>query len=566
MDDKKDSQNFLQNQLDEVLLNLKEILKVNKFQGIIEISSKETKNESICECKIKEKNESENKETLKKDLYKILLDLKEILKVNKFQGIIEINSKEIKNENIYECKIKEKNENEDKETLKKDLYKILLDLKETLENNSFLGILKISIMEAREKRREKCQIEKEKKIDSKDSLRDYLDKILLDLKEILKVNKFQGILEISIEVGKRNIYKYNMKRTEKSWYEKILKKNSGETDFQEIIKIDYNKNKSVQNEDSLQNNLDKIMSFFKEKLGNSNFLGVISTLFGIVFFIVNQIYKLTISKKYILPSDYFNIDIGNTVFYLIGSIILIPFFISLLVKSKWRRTNILIYIILVFIVTFIFIKTEKLFLCITLYIVALYGAFYVFNIFFKRKIIKIIIFIISLFSMIYSLLIIDMNLEILKNLDILNKILKQIPIELFLSIIIPIILVSLYSAFYEIEFDKEEIKEKVSNHFFILYYILLLVFSLYFIPIIILRKTNYEIFYKNNEPKVIITTYEGKYLIMDCDYDKDKVEITNIYRKNYEFIEMTKAKGLQYIESNKVPEIKNFGKMVKINE
>ena len=501
MDDKKDSQNFLQNQLDEVLLNLKEILKVNKFQGIIEISSKK-----------------------------------------------------IKNESIYECKIKKKNESEDKETLKKDLYKILLDLKETLENNNFLGILKISIMEAREKRREKCQIEKEKKIDSNNSLRDYLDKILLDLKEILKINKFQGILEISIEIGKRNIYKYNIKRREKSWYKKILKKNSGETDFQEIIKIDYNKNKIVQNEGSLQNNLDKIMSFFKEKLGNSNFLGVISTLFGIVFFIVNQIYKLTISKKYILPSDYFSIDIGNTVFYLIGSIILIPFFISLLVRSKWRRTNILIYIILVFIVTSIFIKTEKLFLCIVLYIVALYGAFYVFNIFFKRKIIKIIIFIISLFSMIYRRSIIDMDLKIL------SKILKEIPIELFLSIIIPIILVSCYSIFCEIKFDKEEIKEKVSNYFFILYYIFLLVFSLYFIPIIILNKTSYEIFYKDNKPKVIITTYEGKYLIMDCDYDKDKVEITNIYRKNYEFIEMTEAKGLQYIKSNKVPEIKNFGK------
>ena len=329
---------------------------------------------------------------------------------------------------------------------------------------------------------------------------------------------------------------------------------SVQTDFQEIIKIDYNKNKIVQNEGSLQNNLDKIMSFFKEKLGNSNFLGVISTLFGIVFFIVNQIYKLTISKKYILPSDYFSIDIGNTVFYLIGSIILIPFFISLLVRSKWRRTNILIYIILVFIVTSIFIKTEKLFLCIVLYIVALYGAFYVFNIFFKRKIIKIIIFIISLFSMIYRRSIIDMDLKIL------SKILKEIPIELFLSIIIPIILVSCYSIFCEIKFDKEEIKEKVSNYFFILYYIFLLVFSLYFIPIIILNKTSYEIFYKDNKPKVIITTYEGKYLIMDCDYDKDKVEITNIYRKNYEFIEMTEAKGLQYIKSNKVPEIKNFGK------
>ena len=108
MDDKKDSQNFLQNQLDEVLLNLKEILKVNKFQGIIEISSKETKNESIYECEIKEKNESENKETLKKDLHKILLDLKEILKINKFQGIIEISSKKIKNESIYECKIKKR--------------------------------------------------------------------------------------------------------------------------------------------------------------------------------------------------------------------------------------------------------------------------------------------------------------------------------------------------------------------------------------------------------------------------------------------------------------------------
>ena len=72
---------------------------------------------------------------------------------------------------------------------------------------------------------------KRKKIDSNNSLRDYLDKILLDLKEILKINKFQGILEISIEIGKRNIYKYNIKRREKSWYKKILKKNSGETEL-----------------------------------------------------------------------------------------------------------------------------------------------------------------------------------------------------------------------------------------------------------------------------------------------------------------------------------------------
>ena len=79
-------------------------------------------------------------------------------------------------------------------------------------------------------------------------------------------------------------------------------------------------------------------------------------------------------------------------------------------------------------------------------------------------------------------------------------------------------------------------------HFLVIIYLLFLV-----------EKKEYEIFYKDNKPKVVITTYEDKYLIMDCDYDKEQNQLTTIYTKNYEFIDINQAKEINYINLSKEP-------------
>ena len=69
----------------------------------------------------------------------------------------------------------------------------------------------------------------------------------------------------------------------------------------------------------------------------------------------------------------------------------------------------------------------------------------------------------------------------------------------------------------------------------------------------LVEKKEYENFYKDNKPKVVITTYEDKYLIMDCDYDKEQNQLTTIYTKNYEFIDINQAKEINYINLSKEP-------------
>lgn len=80
-----------------------------------------------------------------------------------------------------------------------------------------------------------------------------------------------------------------------------------------------------------------------------------------------------------------------------------------------------------------------------------------------------------------------------------------------------------------------------------------LIFIIYIASFVMTERTEYEIFYKDRESKIIITTYGDKYLIMDCDYDKDENQITTIYTKNYEFIDINQAKEINYINSSKEP-------------
>lgn len=106
--------------------------------------------------------------------------------------------------------------------------------------------------------------------------------------------------------------------------------------------------------------------------------------------------------------------------------------------------------------------------------------------------------------------------------------------------------------FYDKENKKSNIKIKYS--LLKLIYILNIIF---FILLNILTFTSkekkYEVLCKDNQPKVIITTYEDKYLIMDCDYEEDKNMIENIYTKDYELIKVDDIKNtkLNYADCSK---------------
>ncbi len=59
----------------------------------------------------------------------------------------------------------------------------------------------------------------------------------------------------------------------------------------------------------------------------------------------------------------------------------------------------------------------------------------------------------------------------------------------------------------------------------------------------------YEIFYKDNELKLVITTYEGKYLIMDGYINQKKL---TIYTEKYKFIDINEVEFIQYKNFNNV--------------
>lgn len=88
------------------------------------------------------------------------------------------------------------------------------------------------------------------------------------------------------------------------------------------------------------------------------------------------------------------------------------------------------------------------------------------------------------------------------------------------------------------------------------YYIYILVFIFFvllsiqtIITKVVPKEEKYEIFYEGKEPKVIITTYEGKYLIMD-GYINQK-ELT-IYTEKYKLIDINEVEFIEYKNFNNV--------------
>lgn len=247
------------------------------------------------------------------------------------------------------------------------------------------------------------------------------------------------------------------------------------------------------------------------------------------------IYKYLIKYRYGIPIKYFKIDFTEILFYAI--ILLIPLIFYFFIKNKVIQGILLIFLI-VFEIYFLSKNQIFLFGSISLF----FGiSFFLFvsleskiNCLKKNWYMRIIFIILLSQSFVWII-------------EFFSAIFKY---EVFLEDKYLYFIVIIFMGFFFFGFYDRENKIQILNIIYIVCFI-------FYILIMILKflspKTEYEIFYKDNKPKVVITTYEDKYLIMDCDYDKEQNQLTTIYTKNYEFIDINQAKEINYINLSKEP-------------
>ena len=96
---------------------------------------------------------------------------------------------------------------------------------------------------------------------------------------------------------------------------------------------------------------------------------------------------------------------------------------------------------------------------------------------------------------------------------------------------------------------KKNIPEKIKNFIYLFYFFIYIITITYYLIMII--GNSYEILKIGGKDKVVITIYEGKYLIMNCDIKNKELKI---YKDNYNFIEINseKIEKIQYIKFDKV--------------
>lgn len=116
-------------------------------------------------------------------------------------------------------------------------------------------------------------------------------------------------------------------------------------------------------------------------------------------------------------------------------------------------------------------------------------------------------------------------------------------------------------------YDKENEKSNLENKYSLLdiVYVLNILFYIFVILLkFILMETNYEILYKDDKSNVVITTYEGKYLVMD--YDIDEVNELIIYTKKYEFIEINDVEYIEYknFRDVKIKDVYKFKELIQL--
>lgn len=336
---------------------------------------------------------------------------------------------------------------------------------------------------------------------------------------------------------------------------------------------------------------DKIVGVIRKEV----FWGAIPIIFSIFYFALNIKYKISMKNKFNLPIEYFKVDLSETLYYLFFFIILPILFSYFLyyILVKELEDNIIKFIIqLIFLIIIPFyfysiissFSIEKLITKNFLEFFVIYTIFFICHflsndistgiVFFSidcsllvivysnsRHIIFIVLSIYLIFIFIffkYNFLLNDMfSIGIL--FFSIDSLLFSYIFYLnskYMSLIFLILFFILFSVFF--------LKEmcEIENEFFFLldvfiylfYIIFYLLFTVYTSSSILTEGTEYEIFYKDRKPKVIITTYEGKYLIADCkiDYKNNKLIINT---EDYDFIDINEAKKISYIDFNETPKI-----------
>ena len=278
----------------------------------------------------------------------------------------------------------------------------------------------------------------------------------------------------------------------------------------------------------------------------------IPILLSIAYFIVDVCYKLIMGNRFNLPNEYFKVDLIKYLYNL--TLIIIPI---ILLFFKIKIINFLIFpIILIF---GILIITNDFFLLIFIFIILTFLFFMIIKLEeyleIKSNLDKWILRVSLIFGIIYYIF-----------LKIINFIQKKYDYFLFSMnkyiYIIGIIIIAIsFFVVYECEIESEKLKIKINlktlNFIYCFLYIILSIGTS------IKVKTNYEIFYKDNKPKVIITIYTDKYLIADCDIYQD-TSIIIINTENYEFVDINsdKIENIQY-KDFKYVYINKEGKIVK---
>lgn len=293
----------------------------------------------------------------------------------------------------------------------------------------------------------------------------------------------------------------------------------------------------------------KLLRLIKKEV----FWAAVPLIFSTIYFILNISYKFSMKNKFNLPMEYFKVDLIETLIYLFLSIIFMGILLLLLYMLKKVINDIfnkdiikdIIYILLQFI--FINIIIGVLFILLQSFMV-------------ER-------FMIEEISIIFVVWIIFFISNFLSE-NILEKGILYFSINCFLfswifyqySQYISFIFLGLFFMFFLIFFTNNMWQVDIQLFFIFSYAIIYLfyipfylIFIIYIASFVMTERTEYEIFYKDRESKIIITTYGDKYLIMDCDYDKKQNQITTIYTKNYEFIDINQAKEINYINSSKEP-------------
>ena len=302
----------------------------------------------------------------------------------------------------------------------------------------------------------------------------------------------------------------------------------------------------------------KILGLIKKEV----FWVAIPIIFSIFYFTLNIKYKYSMKKKFNLPMEYFKLDLTETISYFFLSVIFMTLLISFMYILKKLTNDIritndirkeIVKDIIYMVLQFILIIVGILYMSLQLFIVE------------KFVLEKILIFFI-----IWTIFFISNFLSE----NELKKGILHFSINCFLfswiwygySEYILFIFLGLFLIFFIIFFTNNMWRPKIKSYFIFLYsgiYLLYipfhLVFVIYIASCVMTERFKYEIFYKDNESKVIITTYEGKYLIMNC-YINQK-ELT-VYTEEYKFLDINEVEFIEYKNFN---DVKCLTKKYEIN-